>query len=107
MANATTLPLSPTAPKQHPCAAQLNKTNFFIAGEVAGGVTVVILVCYPSYILLLIMFIILLSSDRGRTPDQLPPGFMAAANVTTTDNHKFTAFLAFYSYAHLSPRFLS
>jgi alpha-1,3-glucan synthase len=31
----------------------------------------------------------LLSSGRGRTPTQLPPGFLSAANLTSTQNQYF------------------
>ncbi|KAG6866947.1 hypothetical protein C0991_003863 [Blastosporella zonata] len=52
------------------CAYQLGKKNFLITGEVTGGDTFGAL-----YI------------GRGRTETQLPPGFLAAANVTENDNY--------------------
>ncbi|KAF8197459.1 modular protein with glycoside hydrolase family 13 and glycosyltransferase family 5 domains [Pholiota molesta] len=54
------------------CAAALGKTNFFIPGEVTGGDT------FGS-----------LYIGRGRTPTQKPPGFLAAANVSATQNEYF------------------
>ncbi|TFK76403.1 hypothetical protein BDN72DRAFT_234531 [Pluteus cervinus] len=54
------------------CAAQLGKKNFFITGEVTGGDR------FGS-----------LYYGRGRTPTQLPPGFLAAANLTASDNQYF------------------
>ncbi|KAJ7219301.1 modular protein with glycoside hydrolase family 13 and glycosyltransferase family 5 domains, partial [Mycena pura] len=54
------------------CAASLNKTNFFIPGEVTGGNT------FGS-----------LYIGRGRTPTQLPPGYDAVLNVTSNDNQYF------------------
>ncbi|KAF8163338.1 modular protein with glycoside hydrolase family 13 and glycosyltransferase family 5 domains [Crassisporium funariophilum] len=54
------------------CAAKLGKTNFFIPGEVTGGDT------FGS-----------LYIGRGRTPTQLPPGFLAAANVTANQDEFF------------------
>ncbi|KAJ3903941.1 modular protein with glycoside hydrolase family 13 and glycosyltransferase family 5 domains [Lentinula edodes] len=48
------------------CANKLGKNNFFIPGEVTGGNT------FGS-----------LYIGRGRTPTMLPPGFLAAANVTS------------------------
>ncbi|KAF9454524.1 glycosyltransferase family 5 protein [Macrolepiota fuliginosa MF-IS2] len=54
------------------CAARLGKTNFFIPGEVTGGDT------FGSLYL-----------GRGRTPTQLPPGFLAAANITADQNQYF------------------
>ncbi|KAF8654127.1 hypothetical protein AX16_003658 [Volvariella volvacea WC 439] len=54
------------------CAYDIGKHNFFIAGEVTGGDTFGAL-----YI------------GRGRTPTQLPPGFLAAGNVTHDDNQYF------------------
>ncbi|TFK42547.1 hypothetical protein BDQ12DRAFT_281172 [Crucibulum laeve] len=54
------------------CAARLGKTNFFIPGEVTGGDT------FGS-----------LYIGRGRTPTQLPPGFLAAANVTPSQDQYF------------------
>ena len=38
---------------------------------------------YPFYVKLIVYTF----SGRGRTPTQLPPGFLAAANVTPTDNY--------------------
>ncbi|KAI0079915.1 glycoside hydrolase family 13 and glycosyltransferase family 5 protein [Panus rudis PR-1116 ss-1] len=54
------------------CAADLGKKNFFIPGEVTGGDT------FGS-----------LYYGRGRTPTQLPPGFLAAANLTADQNQYF------------------
>ncbi|KAJ8521655.1 hypothetical protein ONZ45_g1682 [Pleurotus djamor] len=54
------------------CAADLGKKNFFIPGEVTGGDR------FGSLYL-----------GRGRTPTQLPPGFLAAANVTQDMNQYF------------------
>ncbi|KZT26358.1 glycosyltransferase family 5 protein [Neolentinus lepideus HHB14362 ss-1] len=54
------------------CAANLGKKNFFITGEVTGGDTFGAL-----YI------------GRGRTPTMLPPGFLAAANLSSKDNQYF------------------
>lgn len=54
------------------CAAKLGKNNFFIPGEVTGGDTFGAL-----YI------------GRGRTPTMLPPGFLAAGNLTSNDNQYF------------------
>ncbi|KAF8625783.1 hypothetical protein AX15_005173 [Amanita polypyramis BW_CC] len=54
------------------CAASLGKNNFFIAGEVTGGNT------FGS-----------LYIGRGRTPTQLPPGFIEAANLTADQNAFF------------------
>ncbi|CDO74608.1 Glycoside Hydrolase Family 13 / Glycosyltransferase Family 5 protein [Trametes cinnabarina] len=54
------------------CAAELNKTNFFIPGEVTGGDT------FGS-----------LYYGRGRTPTQRPLGFLPAANVKATDDQYF------------------
>ncbi|KDQ60792.1 glycosyltransferase family 5 protein [Jaapia argillacea MUCL 33604] len=54
------------------CAAALGKKNFYITGEVTGGDTFGAL-----YI------------GRGRTPTQLPPGFLAAANLTADQNQFF------------------
>ncbi|KAF9464738.1 modular protein with glycoside hydrolase family 13 and glycosyltransferase family 5 domains [Collybia nuda] len=52
------------------CASALGKKNFLITGEVTGGDT------FGS-----------LYIGRGRTPTMLPPGFLAAANVTAKDNY--------------------
>ncbi|TFK55043.1 glycoside hydrolase family 13 and glycosyltransferase family 5 domain-containing protein [Heliocybe sulcata] len=54
------------------CAANLGKKNFYITGEVTGGDT------FGS-----------LYIGRGRTPTMLPPGFLAAANLTSDDNQYF------------------
>jgi alpha-1,3-glucan synthase len=54
------------------CAAQLGKNNFLIAGEVTGGDT------FGSLYL-----------GRGRTPEQRPSGFLAAANVTSKQDKYF------------------
>uniref|UniRef100_A0A0W0GDS6 alpha-1,3-glucan synthase n=1 Tax=Moniliophthora roreri TaxID=221103 RepID=A0A0W0GDS6_MONRR len=54
------------------CAAELGKANFFIPGEVTGGDTFGAL-----YI------------GRGRTPIQLPPGFLASANITPSQSDYF------------------
>lgn len=54
------------------CAAELGKKNFFIPGEVTGGDR------FGSLYL-----------GRGRTPTQLPPGFLAAANITQDMNQFF------------------
>lgn len=59
-----------TATRQ--CATKLGKTNFLIAGEVTGGDT------FGALYL-----------GRGRTPTQLPPGFLQAANLTESDNQYF------------------
>ncbi|GLB34918.1 putative glycoside hydrolase family 13 and glycosyltransferase family 5 protein [Lyophyllum shimeji] len=52
------------------CASALGKKNFLITGEVTGGDT------FGS-----------LYIGRGRTPIQLPTGFLAAANVTPADSY--------------------
>ncbi|KAF5368145.1 hypothetical protein D9615_010206 [Tricholomella constricta] len=62
--------LSHWASSTRQCASALGKKNFLITGEVTGGDTFGAL-----YI------------GRGRTATQLPPGFLAAANVTPTDNY--------------------
>ncbi|KIK57781.1 glycosyltransferase family 5 protein [Collybiopsis luxurians FD-317 M1] len=54
------------------CAKNLGKNNFFIPGEVTGGNT------FGS-----------LYIGRGRTPTMLPPGFLAAANVTSNMSEYF------------------
>ncbi|KAI0006163.1 glycoside hydrolase family 13/glycosyltransferase family 5 protein [Russula compacta] len=54
------------------CATQYGKKNFYITGEVTGGDT------FGS-----------LYYGRGRTPTQLPPGFLAAANLTSSQNQYF------------------
>ncbi|KAF7778692.1 CAZyme family GH13 [Agaricus bisporus var. burnettii] len=54
------------------CAAGLGKNNFYIAGEITGGDT------FGSLYL-----------GRGRTPTQLPPGFLAAANLTSDQDEFF------------------
>ncbi|KAF9052983.1 modular protein with glycoside hydrolase family 13 and glycosyltransferase family 5 domains [Panaeolus papilionaceus] len=54
------------------CAHAVNKTNFFIPGEVTGGDTFGAL-----YI------------GRGRTEKQRPPGFLSAINVTRDQNEFF------------------
>ncbi|KAF7323001.1 Modular protein with glycoside hydrolase family 13 and glycosyltransferase family 5 domains [Mycena chlorophos] len=54
------------------CAAALGKKNFYIPGEVTGGNT------FGSLYL-----------GRGRTPTQLPPGYAAVLNVTSSDNQYF------------------
>ncbi|KAF8121955.1 glycoside hydrolase family 13/glycosyltransferase family 5 protein [Boletus edulis] len=54
------------------CATNLGKSNFFIAGEVTGGDT------FGALYL-----------GRGRTPMELPPGFLQAANVTEANNQYF------------------
>ncbi|OBZ75598.1 Cell wall alpha-1,3-glucan synthase mok13 [Grifola frondosa] len=64
--------LSEWASSTRACAASLGKTNFFIPGEVTGGDT------FGS-----------LYYGRGRTPTQLPPGFLAAAELKSTDNQFF------------------
>ena len=56
----------------HQCAKQLGKNNFLIPGEVTGGDT------FGS-----------LYFGRGRTPTQLPPGFLSAANITPAQNQFF------------------
>ncbi|KAH9484208.1 Cell wall alpha-1,3-glucan synthase mok13 [Psilocybe cubensis] len=60
------------ASRTRECARRLGKTNFFIPGEVTGGDT------FGS-----------LYYGRGRTPTQLPPGFLAAANVTANQDEFF------------------
>lgn len=62
--------LSSWASATRACAKTLGKTNFFIPGEVTGGDT------FGSLYL-----------GRGRTPTQKPPGFLAAANITSTSNY--------------------
>ncbi|KAG5645233.1 hypothetical protein DXG03_006650 [Asterophora parasitica] len=52
------------------CADALGKKNFLITGEVTGG---------DGFGALYI--------GRGRIPTQLPPGFLAAANVTPSDHY--------------------
>ncbi|KAH9981170.1 modular protein with glycoside hydrolase family 13 and glycosyltransferase family 5 domains [Lactifluus volemus] len=59
-----------TAARQ--CATNLGKKNFYITGEVTGGDT------FGS-----------LYYGRGRTPSQLPPGFLAAVNLTSSQNQYF------------------
>ncbi|KAJ3541757.1 hypothetical protein NM688_g6042 [Phlebia brevispora] len=54
------------------CAASLGKKNFYITGEVTGGDT------FGS-----------LYYGRGRTPTMLPPGFLAAANLTSDQDQFF------------------
>ncbi|KAF8636652.1 hypothetical protein AX17_003459 [Amanita inopinata Kibby_2008] len=54
------------------CAAKLGKNNFYITGEVTGGDT------FSSLYL-----------GRGRTPTQLPPGFLVAANLTADQSGFF------------------
>ncbi|GJE90808.1 apha amylase catalytic domain and glycogen synthase DULL1-like domain-containing protein [Phanerochaete sordida] len=54
------------------CASALGKKNFYITGEVTGGDT------FGA-----------LYYGRGRTPTQLPPGFLAAANLTAGENQFF------------------
>ncbi|KIY70932.1 glycosyltransferase family 5 protein [Cylindrobasidium torrendii FP15055 ss-10] len=54
------------------CAKDLGKENFFISGEVTGGDT------FGA-----------LYYGRGRTPTQLPGGFLAAANLTAADSEYF------------------
>lgn len=54
------------------CAAALGKNNFYITGEVTGGDT------FGS-----------LYIGRGRTPAQRPPGFLNAANLTSSQNQYF------------------
>ncbi|KAI9466337.1 glycoside hydrolase family 13 and glycosyltransferase family 5 protein [Lactarius psammicola] len=54
------------------CATKFGKKNFYITGEVTGGDT------FGS-----------LYYGRGRTPTQLPPGFLAAANLTSNQNQYF------------------
>ncbi|KAI0306448.1 modular protein with glycoside hydrolase family 13 and glycosyltransferase family 5 domains [Multifurca ochricompacta] len=54
------------------CAFNLGKKNFYVTGEVTGGDT------FGS-----------LYYGRGRTPSQLPPGFLAAANLTSSQNQYF------------------
>ncbi|PBK78186.1 modular protein with glycoside hydrolase family 13 and glycosyltransferase family 5 domains [Armillaria solidipes] len=54
------------------CAYNLGKKNFFVPGEVTGGDT------FGS-----------LYYGRGRTPTQLPGGFLIAANLTSDDNEYF------------------
>ncbi|KAI0302169.1 modular protein with glycoside hydrolase family 13 and glycosyltransferase family 5 domains [Russula brevipes] len=59
-----------TAARQ--CATNFGKKNFYITGEVTGGDTFGAL-----YI------------GRGRTQQQFPPGFLAAANLTSSQNQYF------------------
>ncbi|KAJ7777588.1 modular protein with glycoside hydrolase family 13 and glycosyltransferase family 5 domains [Mycena maculata] len=54
------------------CAANLGKKNFYITGEVTGGNT------FGSIYL-----------GRGRTPDQIPESFSAAANLTADMDEYF------------------
>ncbi|OCH94959.1 glycoside hydrolase family 13 and glycosyltransferase family 5 domain-containing protein [Obba rivulosa] len=54
------------------CATNLGKKNFLIVGEVTGGDT------FGS-----------LYYGRGRTPTQLPPGFLAAGNLSEDQNQYF------------------
>ncbi|TFY74157.1 hypothetical protein EWM64_g9855, partial [Hericium alpestre] len=54
------------------CAAKVGKKNILITGEVTGGDT------FGA-----------LYYGRGRTPTQLPPGFLAAANLTADQNQFF------------------
>ncbi|KAF8274895.1 modular protein with glycoside hydrolase family 13 and glycosyltransferase family 5 domains [Lactarius quietus] len=54
------------------CATSFGKKNFYITGEVTGGDT------FGS-----------LYYGRGRTPTQLPAGFLAAANLTSSQNQYF------------------
>lgn len=44
---------------------------------------------YSSYVTSLITLIIFFKSGRGRTPLQLPGGFLAAANLTSSQNQYF------------------
>ena len=60
--------LSSWSTSTHACAAALGKNNFFISGEVTGGNT------FGA-----------LYYGRGRTPTQLPQGFLAASEVKSTD----------------------
>ena len=71
------------------CATKYNKSNFFISGEVTGGDTFGSLYMYvsPSHHSGIIFDAYV--SGRGRTPTQLPPGFLAAANVTSDQNQFF------------------
>ncbi|KAE9409703.1 modular protein with glycoside hydrolase family 13 and glycosyltransferase family 5 domains [Gymnopus androsaceus JB14] len=64
--------LSAWASSTRECANNLGKKNFYIPGEVTGGDTFGAL-----YI------------GRGRTPTMLPPGFLAAANVTSNMSEYF------------------
>ncbi|KIJ68914.1 glycosyltransferase family 5 protein [Hydnomerulius pinastri MD-312] len=54
------------------CASNLGKKNFYITGEVTGGDT------FGA-----------LYMGRGRTPTELPPGFLQAANLTESQNQYF------------------
>ncbi|KAH7889233.1 glycoside hydrolase family 13/glycosyltransferase family 5 protein [Phlebopus sp. FC_14] len=54
------------------CAYNLGKKNFYITGEVTGGDI------FGSLYL-----------GRGRTPTELPPGFLEAANLTESENQYF------------------
>ncbi|EMD38388.1 bifunctional glycoside hydrolase family 13 glycosyltransferase family 5 protein [Gelatoporia subvermispora B] len=54
------------------CAKNLGKDNFLIVGEVTGGDT------FGS-----------LYYGRGRTPTQLPPGFLQAGNLSESENQYF------------------
>ncbi|KAN0123743.1 glycosyltransferase [Russula decolorans] len=64
--------LSQWATAARSCATKFGKKNFYITGEVTGGDT------FGS-----------LYYGRGRTPTQLPPGFLAAANLTSSQNQYF------------------
>ncbi|THH17817.1 hypothetical protein EW146_g3074 [Bondarzewia mesenterica] len=64
--------LSQWASSTRACASAVGKKNFFIPGEVTGGDT------FGS-----------LYYGRGRTPTQLPPGFLAAANLTANQSEYF------------------
>jgi alpha-1,3-glucan synthase len=63
----------------------LNKTNFFIPGEVTGGDRFGALYMYVIWFSILFTTHACSLSGRGRTPTQLPPGFLAAANLTASD----------------------
>ena len=58
------------------CAREVGKENFIVAGEITSGNT------FASLYL-----------GRGRTPAQLPPGFLEAANMTAAKNSSDPYFL--------------
>ncbi|EKM55582.1 glycosyltransferase family 5 protein [Phanerochaete carnosa HHB-10118-sp] len=68
----TVAALAEWASSTRACATALGKKNFFITGEVTGGDT------FGA-----------LYYGRGRTPTQLPPGFLEAANLTSSENQYF------------------
>lgn len=72
------------------CAAQVGKNNFFISGEVTGGDRFGSLYMQvASFYWILPRCLTGFHSGRGRTPTQLPPGFIAAANLTASQDEFF------------------